>query len=202
MYMAIHVCIERGVFLCCSVILFFIAITFLVAGVILVPFYQSNPDFRASIILAKDLFVAALTISAIAVAAENMRRTAVAARASVALRLIERWNDPKLADLRNAWNKLYNDLKQLEPPAVVQRINSDVDARTTVTDALNFFEEISHAVNTKAADDKLVRRVIGDTIDEYYTAALPWVKHRQIARPDAWIEINQMISRWKIKKQG
>jgi hypothetical protein len=75
---------------------------------------HANPELRNSMILGKDLFVAFLTISAIGIAAENLRRTAAAARASVALHFIERWNDPKLADARKQWHQIYYDLKRLQ----------------------------------------------------------------------------------------
>jgi hypothetical protein len=60
---------------------------FLIAGIVLVPYYQSHTDYRSSIVLAKDLFVATLTISGIAVAAENMRRSANATRSAIATSL-------------------------------------------------------------------------------------------------------------------
>jgi hypothetical protein len=85
-----------------------------------------------------------------------MRRTATAARASVALRFIERWNDPKLAELRNQWHEIYYDLKTLQPDDVILRIEKDMHARTVVADMLNFCEEIAHAVKAKAADEKLI----------------------------------------------
>ena len=163
--------------------------TFVLIGAALVYLHQTYPVLRASIVLAKDLFVAFLTVTAIGVAAENIRRTAVAARAAVALRFVERWNDPNLAPFRKAWHALYDELRT-QPPAVVhQRLQDDDDARTTATDILNFFEEIAHAINAGAADRALLDRVLGETICGYYTAVAPWVVVRRVTRPDAWVEI-------------
>ena len=172
------------------------AAVFAIGGAVLIYFHQTYPKLRGSMILGKDLFVAFLTISAIAIAAENMRRTAAAARASVALRFVERWNDPKLADLRNQWHDIYYDLKKLQPSEVVERLDEDLRARTVVTDMLNFCEEIAHAVNAKAADEALIRRLLCDTIHDYYSTLLPWIEIRRATRPDAWEEIKLMLDRW------
>ena len=79
---------------------------------------------------------------------------------------------------------------------MVCQIEGDDNARLTVTDVLNLFEEIAHSVNTKAADEELMRKLMGETIREYYKAALPWVGVRRSTRPDAWIEIEYMLARW------
>ena len=125
--------------------------------------------------LAKDLFVAFLAVTAIAVAAESIRRTAVAARAAVALRFVERWNDPQLTSFRKEWHTLYDELRTQPPASVRQRLQDDEVARSIATDILNFFEEIAHAVNANAADRALLDRVLGQTICGYYTAVAPWV---------------------------
>jgi Domain of unknown function (DUF4760) len=161
---------------------------------------HANPELRNSMILGKDLFVAFLTISAIGIAAENLRRTAAAARASVALHFIERWNDPKLADARKQWHQIYYDLKRLQLADTVARIDGDESARTAVADMLNFYEEIAHAVNTRAADETLIRRLLCDTIRDYYATFLPWIEHRRATRPDAWEEIKLMLDRWPVLK--
>ena len=170
-------------------------LAFGIGGAGLIYFHQTYPELRGSLILGKDLFVGFLTISAIAIAAENMRRTAAAARASVALRFVERWNDPKLAELRNQWHEIYYDLKKLGPAEIAQRLEVDMKARTIVTEMLNFCEEIAHGVNVKVADETLIRRLLFDTIHEYYSTLLPWIRIRRATRPDAWEAIKLMIER-------
>lgn len=169
------------------------ALVFAIGGSALIYFHQTYPALRGSLILGKDLFVGFLTIAAIAIAAENMRRTAAAARASVALRFVERWNDPKLAALKDQWHEIYYDLKKLGPDEIAQRLEMDMQARTIVTEMLNFCEEIAHAVNVKVADETLIRRLLFDTIRDYYSTLLPWIRVRRVTRSDAWEDIKLMI---------
>jgi hypothetical protein len=162
---------------------------FALIAVALVYTHQTYLSLRESIVLTKDLFVAFLTLSILGVGVENLRRSAVAARAAVALRFVERWNDPTLAPFRTDWHKLYDEFKTLTAPQVVERLKSDQITRDKVTDVLNFFEEVSYAVKTNAADRILLEELLGDTIREYFSIALPWVKERRKTRPDAWIQI-------------
>jgi hypothetical protein len=120
-------------------------------------------------------------------------------RASIALKFIERWNDPKLSELRNSWHNLYYDLKKLEPAQTIQKLTEDAAARTVVTDVLNFFEEVAQAVNSNAADEALTQRLLGETIRDYYGTVLPWVNLRRTTRPDAWVEITAMLERFSQK---
>ncbi len=165
------------------------AVFFLVAGSVLVYCHQTYPALRASFVLGKDLFVGFLTLAGLAVAAENLRRTAVATRTSVALRFVERWNDPQRAALRDAWHKLYEALEGLSAPDVVKRLKSNDAERTTLTEVFNFFEETAHAVNTHAADKDLLESLLGETVRGYYAAAEPWIKERRTDRPDAWEQL-------------
>jgi hypothetical protein len=154
------------------------------------------------LILGKDIFVGFLTVAVIAIAAETLRRTAVGTRASAALRFVERWNDPKLGELRTDWYEIYYKLKELEPTEVVMYLDENMRRKTVVTDVLNFCEEIAHAVNVKVADETLIRQLLGGTIRDYYLTLLPWIKIRQTTRPDAWKAIELMLDHWPPKAGG
>ena len=80
---------------------------FVLISLALVYTHQTYPSLRLSIVLAKDLFVALLTLSILAVGVENIRRTAVASRAPITLRFVERWNDPTSSSFRSNWHDLY-----------------------------------------------------------------------------------------------
>src|SRR5579871_2132956 len=149
-----------------------VVLIFAVGGPFLVYFHQTYPSLRASMVLGKDLFIGFGTVAGILLAAENLRRAAVSARTSVALRLVERWNDPKTAGLWTRWHELHHELTGKSESDVVSMVSKD--DQSTVADVLNFLEEIATSVNTKAADDRQIWLALGPTIMEYFDTLLPW----------------------------
>ena len=169
---------------------------FLLAGATLVYYHQTYPNLRASMVLGKDLGVAFFTLLGIGAAVENLRRSAQAAKVTIALHFVERWNDPKLADFRKGWHRLYEELKTLKPGDVVTKLEADEPSRVTATDVLNFFEEFAYVVNTKAADEGISNKLLGGTISGYYNVLLPWITKRRETRADAWEQLTTADQKW------
>jgi hypothetical protein len=59
--------------------------------------------------LGKDLFIGFFSVAGIFLAAESLRRSALAARTGVGPPLVERWNDPK-APIGDFWQNLRDRL--------------------------------------------------------------------------------------------
>lgn len=176
-----------------------LAVTALVIGAFTVFCYQTYVDFRAAIGFGATLFIASITIASILVTAENLRRGIQERKAVAAARFIERWNDPRLRDLKDAWRVIFKKLKNLEPDDAAKRLADDEEDRGTATEVFNYFEEMAVAINTGAADEDLLRRVFSTVILNYFYAAEPWIqRHRKMqGNFGYYIEIEQVIQRWK-----
>ena len=174
-------------------IAYIIGALFIVGSVILVYCNQTYPELRTSMVLGKDLFIGFFTIMGIFLAAESLRRSALAARTSVALRLVERWN---AMDWKN-WHNLRVGLRDVPSQTVTSTILNAHEE--TVAVVLNFMEEIAAAVNAESADDIQIWLSVGPTIIEYYATLRPWILHYRAVnnRPHAWIEIEKLINRWE-----
>lgn len=174
-----------------------VVLVFIVAGPILVYCNQTYPELRTSIVLGKDLFVGFFTVAGILLAAESLRRSALSARTSVSLRLVERWNDPKTETLWTAWHKLYEELKGKQDCEVVKYIAEE--NQNTVGGVLNFMEEIAAAVNAKAADDQQIWKSVGPTMREYFLVLSPWIAdyREKRNRSHAWVELEALVNHWK-----
>ena len=170
-----------------------IGVFFIVGSVILVYCNQTYPELRTSMVLGKDLFIGFFTITGIFLAVENLRRSALTARTSVALRLVEKWN---AMDWR-AWHALRGNLHGKPSETVASDILNKHEE--TVAIPLNFMEEIAAAVNAESADNLQIWLSVGPTMVEYYDTLAPWVAHYRTlnARPHAWIEVEKLINRWK-----
>jgi hypothetical protein len=168
-----------------------IAILFVVGSAILVYWNQSYPELRASLALGKDLFIGFFSILGIFLAVENLRRSALTARTSVALRLVERWN------LMNweKWHGLRSILLSTPSEAVTSAIRNEHE--DTVAAPLNFMEEIAAAINGKSADDLQIWLSVGPTMIEYHDILAPWIADYRTSNRHAWVELEKLIIRWK-----
>jgi hypothetical protein len=95
-----------------------IGVFFIVGSGILVYCNQTYPELRTSIVLGKDLFIGFFTVAGIFLAVENLRRTALTAGTSVALRLVEKWNAMDWKD----WHALRGNLRSTPSETVVSAI--------------------------------------------------------------------------------
>ena len=168
-------------------------VLFVVGSIILVYCNQTYPELRTSMVLGKDLFIGFFTIMGLFLAVENLRRSALAARTTVALRLVEKWN----AMDWKAWHGLRDNLRSMPPTMVISTILNAHEE--TVAVSLNFMEEIAAAVNAKSADNRQIWLSVGPTMVEYYDTLAPWIlEYRaQSKRSHAWVEIEKLINRWK-----
>lgn len=178
-----------------------LALIFAIGGSFAVYYSQTYPDLRTSIALGKDLFIGFFTVAGILLAAESLRRSALSDRVTVALRLVERWNDPKTWE---HWYVLKDTLASKADSDLVTSIDNDRD-RKTVAGTLNFLEEIAAAVNSKAADERQIWRSVGPTMVEYFRILLPWIEYYRMkdSRQHAWVESERLIKNWRnLKRLG
>lgn len=123
-------------------------------------------------------------------------QNAVSGRTVATFRFVERWNSPELRSLRSAWHRICEEFQQNDAPQMIKMLEEDSNRYETVTDVLNFFEEVALAVNAKTIDGDLLRRLLGETMKEYYSTVLPWVEQRRLGRADAWTELSTLIKAW------
>jgi hypothetical protein len=176
-----------------------LVLLFAIGGSITVYCSQTYPDLRTSIALGKDLFFGFFSVTGILLAAESLRRSALSDRVSVALRIVERWNDPKNWE---QWYALKEKLNGKPAGDLVTMLDNDSDRRTVVG-VLNFLEEIASAVNAKAADDHQIWTAVGPTMVEYFRLLLPWVLYyrENERRPHAWVQAEKLMKRWQEVKR-
>jgi hypothetical protein len=153
-------------------LLFLFGAALLVLAHALFPVYRPSIEFGASL-LGGSAAVYALLL--------NVQ----ARRASSASLYIQRYNDPGFSDMRKELSATLKDSSQV----------TDEHARGAM---LNFFEELSLAVNNKQADEVIVRGFFYSISGKYYRALTPWISNvrNKSNQPTAYVEFERLYKRW------
>ncbi|MBI3697897.1 MAG: DUF4760 domain-containing protein [Acidobacteria bacterium] len=117
-------------------------------------------------------------------------------RVSAAARFIERWNDPKSAEMRAGLRRILLEAKEL--PTGGSEWSADERAAAIVV-ALNFFEEMSIAVKSRQVEEKILRDFFETAAVRCYATLENWIKeHRTLrAHPKCFIEFERLYDRWR-----
>jgi len=182
-------------------IIFTVAAVLLFGGGALVYIHQTYPDLRASIVLAKDLFIGFFTVSGILVAAESLRRSALSSRRLLALRFVDDWG-PELSKSR--WRSLANEIAKCDSTRIQEIWNSDAGVRQEVVDLLNSCERIAQAVNDGSADERTIRERLGLRMRVCFSEVSPLVLYlRQVSsNPQLFVETEHLLARWQERDTG
>lgn len=122
-------------------------------------------------------------------------------RVARAFHYVERWNDPALLTLKHKWRIIVDSAKDKSSEELAKELADDLDKSTIVVEVLNFFEEISLAVNEGVADEETAIRLFGGAMREYFSTLKLWMEKRRAVRnrPKMWIEFETMILRWNVR---
>jgi hypothetical protein len=152
-------------------------------------YLRTNGDGRATLQFAAVLVGAAVAIFTLLQGRQTKR-------VSAALRFIERWNSPDLVDLRKGLRDLLRQAEGLplvEDPGSVRAL----DRRTTIVWILNFFEEMSIAVQSGEVDETVLRDFFRTAALKTYAALEGWVKEHRPGHPTAFTEFERLCRKWR-----
>jgi Domain of unknown function (DUF4760) len=162
-------------------------------------FSRAGEDLRKTITFGSSLFGAAVGISTLFYTAQNIRRTNDEKQSSAATRFVERWNDPGFFEIKSRWRSLNEELQRLKQDERNVLLSENLVARTTAIEVLNFFEEMSVAINTGSVDQALLQRFFRTMVLGYWEQYRYWIEHwRQMRNaPRFCIEFEQVVRNWK-----
>jgi hypothetical protein len=151
-----------------------LALLFASAGSLVTYEYQRHPGGRQTITFAKDIFVAFITVSSLIVAAENLRRSAVAARKSLALALSERFERELATGQFASIIGRRDDSEMLE-----KVIAGDGQLEREVTNLCRLIETIAQSVCSGDADENVIVSRVGLEISFIVATLRPWVEEKR-----------------------
>jgi hypothetical protein len=115
------------------------------------------------------------------------------------LRIIERWNQPDFAKMKQQFRDLIESGKAHDANYVENELTTKSETRTVVVEVLNFFEEAALVANIDYADDATLKAYFLGALTDYFTTLEPWIKQHRASksRPNMWCEMENMLSRWR-----
>jgi Domain of unknown function (DUF4760) len=115
-------------------------------------------------------------------------------RAREALRFISDWNSPEFYHAKNKGREVLAHFEQNghgTHPFVEERLQN-------LMDVLNFFEEMSIAIQLDHVDDAVARRFFRSITINYWQMTEPWIKNRRAGKQNTrlLIEFEELAKRW------
>lgn len=122
-------------------------------------------------------------------------------RINTAFSYIHRWNAAPFDD-RHKFRALMYEVKSMPPKEVTAHVEGDHEAKSVVTDVMNFFEEMSLAINEGLADDETARKFFNNMLEYYYQRFADWIHMLRTdgggsPRPSVYIQLENVIGRWR-----
>jgi len=176
-----------------------VVVLFVLGEVPLVIAYHRAPTaWQSTIVFAASVLGGAFALFSYLKNIEEQRRQA-------SDRLVQRWNEPSLAPLKEPLREILEGRLQT---ATLQRgpgvtLTADVlKSRSAVVNILNFYEEIAILVHTKGADEERLRRFFGAVVVDGYAKLESWIQHeRQLDnRQQYYRDLEQLAARWRTKE--
>jgi hypothetical protein len=156
-----------------------IFLVLVVLGVVLVVTHARVKEYRETIQFASGLVGGGAAIYALLLSVQT-RRSAAASR------FVERYNDPGFAELRKVLSReVYPGPEHAPDPQGISAL-------------LNFFEEMSLAVNSKEADEKIARGFFFSVSGKFYRALENQIIELRKTgnQPTAFVEYERLYRRW------
>jgi hypothetical protein len=115
-------------------------------------------------------------------------------RARTALRFVGTWNSPDFYHAKNKGRELLDHFEKNGPgdsAFLTERLQN-------LMDVLNFFEELSIAIQLGHADDAVAKRFFKSIIIHYWQVTEPWIKKRRAAKsnPRLLCEFQTLAEGW------
>jgi hypothetical protein len=126
-------------------------------------------------------------------------------RTQAADRIIERWNNPDLSQIKRCVREICEGL--FDPSRVARSPKGEAlseDAlklRADVVAILNIFEEISLLIRSSSANEEKLQRYFGPVMIQAFNNLRPWIENeRKLDNEDAYYcEFEAVVLRWKTK---
>lgn len=116
-----------------------------------------------------------------------------------AFSFIQRWNTAPLNE-RKLWWSLLQDMRSRSAPEIDDLLQQ-VENRTMVVEVLNFFEEMSLAVNEGLADEVTLAKFFRTILEGYYSLLADWINKQRTdrthPRPRVFIQFEELAKRWQ-----
>ncbi len=114
---------------------------------------------------------------------------------------IHRWNAAPF-DERKQFRAFLNKIKPLSPSDITKILEAEHAERSIVVDVMNFFEEMSLAVNEGLADEDTLLKFFRDMLEWYYHRFSDWIGKLRTdggghPRPRVYIQLEQVVKRWQ-----
>jgi hypothetical protein len=124
-------------------------------------------------------------------------------RSERADKLIERWNNPALATLKNRLRAVIE--QQLNPSDIARnakgaQLTKDVlEARADLIGLLGFFEEMALAIKNRTADEGKLRSFFESAVSQSFGNLHEWIQIERKVDNDYsyYVELEWLVQRWK-----
>jgi hypothetical protein len=115
-------------------------------------------------------------------------------RARGALDFVSGWNSPEFYHAKNKGREVIEHFEKKgyeDDPVIDERLQN-------LLDVLNFFEEMSIAIQLGHVDDTVAKRFFRSIAIHYWQTAEPWIKKRRIAKgnPRLGCEFEALAKSW------
>jgi hypothetical protein len=116
----------------------------------------------------------------------------------MALRYVERANDPALADVRRKWRDVIRECR--ENKADICELMKDMEKRTATADITNLLEEVAYATRAEIADAETIKQHIAGQVLNYYQVLRPWVdlRRKEAGRPKILEHLEWLYDQYKL----
>jgi Domain of unknown function (DUF4760) len=126
-----------------------------------------------------------------------------AERVNKAFSYIHRWNATPF-DERKHFRSLMNKIRALSPTEVTKQLDADQADRAIVVDVMNFFEEMSIAINEGLADEETLVKFFRSMLEWYYQRFSDWIQNLRTdgggrPRPRVYIQLEEVAKRWQVR---
>lgn len=124
-------------------------------------------------------------------------------RSQRADKLIERWNNPTLAALKNRLRAVIE--QQLDPSSImrnakgVQLTKDILEARADLIGLLGFFEEMALAIKNRTADEGKLKSFFESAVSQSFGNLEQWIVNERKVDNDYtyYVELQWLAQRWK-----
>ncbi len=172
-----------------------------VVGSAVVFAYAKYENLRKVLEFGTTVAAAVAGLTGASYAAQSLTRGAEEAKIDRTLSFISRWNDPGFEK-----KQVINLLRQLHDKAnsevkifILDEVDQDNVLKAEINTILNFFEEMSLAINSKLVDENILRSFFGGIVMTYVDKFNPWIKHRREVsnREDVFKSLTALDKKWK-----
>jgi uncharacterized protein DUF4760 len=169
---------------------------FLVCEGILLTFYIVRPSLH-------DVLAFAATVVAAAFALFEFLQKSQHDRFESAAAFISRWNDPAQKNIRTEVRAMLTNALLVEPlikksEDLHQFSDEQKQKRGEVIMVLNFFEEMSVAVQRGRADERYLYDYFKSTVEELWNKLYNFIQaDRKFGKPSYWSDFEKLATNWR-----